>query len=243
MVSRKKAAGKARKAVKAKAREKAREEQANERIAARLRELSCKHGADPSSSQSDSLCIQFVRAFHEKVVEAKKDSHRHLLTCLLDAQSATMDEFADVWYDSAMETAMSVFLSVGTQNYLIGNHGDSRYYATVARFFEQIMTASKQSQAYQNWPKLLETHKADLHTLVKFFRHRIPCSCLDEKYEEVKSITKLGFCYNPDCKFSIVKGEGVERSKAKYCSRCRCVTYCSRECQVACWTEHKPDCE
>ena len=161
----------------------------------------------------------------------------------LHIRAVTEEEFADVWYDSAMETAMSVFLSVGTQNYLIGNHGDSRYYATVARFFEQIMTASKQSQAYQNWPKLLETHKADLHTLVKFFRHRIPCSCLDEKYEEVKSITKLGFCYNPDCKFSIVKGEGVERSKAKYCSRCRCVTYCSRECQVACWTEHKPDCE
>ena len=240
MVSRKKAAAKARKAAKAKARE----EQAKETLAAQMRQLSCKHGADPLCLENDSICIQFVRAFVKASNEAvKKHSDRLFLNRLLDAQSATTDEFADVWNDAAtMEIVLSFFLSSGTEQCLEGKYDDARARATVARYFEQIIAALKH-QANPNWPKLHELTISDLHTLVKFFRHRIPCSCLDEKYEEVKHITKKGFCYNSECKFSIVKGEGVERSKAKYCSRCRNVTYCSRECQVADWSRHKPDCE
>ena len=239
MVSRKKAAGKARKAAKAKARE---EEQEKERVTTQLQKLPCTHGADPNSLE---ICFQFVRAFMRKVRDVR-NSDLPLLHTLLDAEVAMIDEFSDEWKDSAkMELVLSLFLSFGTQNYLDGNHRDSRYYATVARYFEQHITVKlKQSQAKQNWPKLNEISVSDLHTLVKFFRHRIPCSCLDEKYEEVKSITKVGFCYNAECKFCFnLKGEGMERSKTKYCSQCRCVTYCSRECQVACWTDHKPLCE
>ena len=80
-----------------------------------------------------------------------------------------------------------------------------------------------------------------MHTLVKYFRKRIPCSCLDGKYDEVKAITKLGFCFNPECNFEM-SGE-LERSKTMYCSRCRCATYCSRECQKADWARHKSYCD
>ena len=97
----------------------------------------------------------------------------------------------------------------------------------------------KQTPASYNVPKLGETYKADEHTLVKFFRNRIPCSCLDEKYEEMKNIAKMGLCCNPDC--NVPEGR-VERSKTMYCSQCRNATYCSRECQIADWTSHKSGC-
>mmetsp|Transcript_4491 Transcript_4491/g.5717 ORF Transcript_4491/g.5717 Transcript_4491/m.5717 type:complete len:83 (-) Transcript_4491:55-303(-) len=60
------------------------------------------------------------------------------------------------------------------------------------------------------------------------------------KYKEVKDTAKLGFCYNPEC--TIPNGQ-VERSKTFYCSRCRNVTYCSRDCQKADSTIHKHECD
>ena len=247
MVSRKKAAAKARKAAKeakAKAREKAREEQAKERVADQLLLQPCKHGVDPLSLKRNSIVFQFVRAFAKKIDDEFRDKS-NIAKCLVSAHNATLNEFADVWNDSAkMEKAMSFFLFIGTQQYLEGEYANARMAATYARYFEQyIATELKQTQAIVNWPKILEAQHADDHTLVKFFRHRIPCSCLDEKYDEVKSITKMGFCYNAECKFYCVKGEGVERRITKYCSRCRCETYCSRECQEADWSEHKPLCD
>ena len=150
--------------------------------------------------------------------------------------------FADVWHDSAkMKIAMSVCFCVGTQSMLDGDYLNARECAVFARYFEQYIAVElKQTQAVPNWPKIEDTYHADDHSLVKFFRHRIPCSCMDKKYQDVKSITKLSTCYNPKCSNLGVK---VERSKAKYCSRCRCATYCSRECQEADWGAHAPNCD
>ena len=133
----------------------------------------------------------------------------------------------------------------GTEDFLQGNYVDARSFATIARYLEQYIAVElKHTQALYlyNWPKIYETYYADEHTHVKFLRHRIPCSCLDEKYEEVKHITKMGICYSGECSIRD-KYNRVERSKAKYCSRCRCATYCSRECQIADWSRHKTDCD
>jgi len=164
------------------------------------------------------------------------------LDSLFHTKKATVAEFAAVWNDSAkMETATSVFLCDGTKYILEGKYDSARDCATFARYLEQyIAVVLKETQALFNWPKIYETYFADMHTLVKFFRRRIPCSCLDKKYQEVKSITKLGHCYNPRCKFP----DGMtDRSKTKYCSRCGNATYCSRECQEAHWPNHKPNCD
>ena len=203
-------------------------------------DLECKHGS-PLPPPSNDINFQFALQFAEKYTEACDRGDRSVDVCLIEAKNATMDEFADVWNDiDKMEAAMSVFLGTGT--YILGgNHLGARGYATLARFFEQIIAVDlKRSQALINWPKIFVTSHADEHSLVKFFRHRIPCSCLDKRYEEVKSITKVGFCYNLQCK---LPGGTAERSKIKYCSRCRCVTYCSRDCQEANWPVHKPICD
>ena len=185
----------------------------------------------------------FVIDFHEAFIDAVKDGERSLPECLIAACVATMrNDFADMWKDAAeLEKAMSFFWFAGTQQYLKDNYFDARDFAVYARYFEQyIVVELKQTQALFNWIKIEDTYCADKHTLVKFFRHRIPCSCLDERYEEVKHIPKMGRCYNPQCS---IPDRKVERSETKYCSRCRSATYCCRKCQEADWPKHKPDCD
>ena len=202
-------------------------------------EIICTHGFTPHS-EYEHICVEFIGTFSREFFE--RSGRNSLAGRLEDAENATLDKFADVWNDYVkMKIVMSLYLFNGTQDVLENNYDNANQHATFARFFEQhIAVVLEQSQALVNWPKVNDIYDADEHTLVKFFRERIPCSCLDEKYEEVKHITKMGFCYNPQCS---IPGRSVKRSKAKYCSRCRCVTYCSRECQVADWSSHKPDCD
>ena len=256
MVSRKKAAGKARKAKKA-AKAKAQEERNNPtteeeshwRVSESnnpaafmrgLNQLKCRHGVEPPPSPTD-ICLRFAFAYGESF-DVRRDLPIPISKCLIEAQNDTLDEFAEVWNDAAKLTlTASFFLCDGTQAVLEGDYKHARDCATFARLFEQyIAFDSKRTQALVNWPKIRETHNADLHTLVQFFRRRIPCSCLDEKYDEVKSITKMGYCYNLQCS---IPDKRAERSKTKYCSRCRNVAYCSRECQEANWSIHKADCD
>ena len=206
-------------------------------------EIKCKHGVERVVSTGNSV-VRFVDAFKESFFEAIRRGDRPFdASIFVDAKIATMDEFADVWKDSAkLEMAMSACLCMGTQHLIEGNNHDARDLATFARFFEQhIAVYLKQTQALINWSKINDMYHVDVHTVVKFFRHRISCSCLDELYEMVKHVTKIGLCWNPsECKFPNGK---TERSNTKYCSRCRCVTYCSRECQEAHWTDHKSYCD
>ena len=126
-------------------------------------------------------------------------------------------------------------LSAGADEILKGEYDYARECAIIARYFEQfIAVVLKRIQATIKFNKVEEV-SLDLHTLVKFFRHRIPCSCLDEKYEEVKNVIKVGMCYNKQCN---LPNRMTERRKSMYCSRCRCATYCSRECQKAHWSTH-----
>jgi len=85
-----------------------------------------------------------------------------------------------------------------------------------------------------------ELFAGDEHTLVSFFGKRIPCACLDEKYEVVKSIAKVGLCANPKCSLPDRK---ATRDKMLYFTQCRLENYCSRECQVAHWKIHKEYCQ
>ena len=254
-MGRKRNQGKARRAAKAKAREEAGERENNnlsitdgpeQSLSAQMRQLQmsgkCRHGFDPVVSIDDFPIEKFVRAFRSSFSDVVEVGGLSLAGCLVAAGKATVDEFTDVWRDSAtMEIAISCFLCMGTYSLVEGNVSIARDLATFVRYLEQYTAIEfKQTQAIPNWPKIGDTYEADLHTLVSFLRHRIPCSCLDEKYEEVKHITKTGLCWNPQCS---IRDRKVERSKAKYCSRCRCVTYCSRECQEADWSGHKSVCD
>ena len=71
--------------------------------------------------------------------------------------------------------------------------------------------------------------------LLKFFHKRTACSCLKERYSVVRKIfPKLGKCSH--CK--VVKA----RSLLMVCGRCKIDQYCSSECHVAAWSEHRRQC-
>eukprot|EP00985_Skeletonema_marinoi_P003508 scaffold1505_cov146-Skeletonema_marinoi.AAC.22 len=167
----------------------------------------CRHGFE----KLDNMCIDFVIEFRDAFHEAGNRG-KSTLQSLVYAEDTTMDKFAVVWKDFAkMEIIMS--------------------------FIEQCIAVElHQTQAIMNWSKV-EAMSADEHTRVKFYRRRIPCSCLEKKYGEVKTITKMGLCFNQQC-----PDRRVERSKTMYCSGCRCITYCSRECHKASWSGHKEIC-
>eukprot|EP00984_Skeletonema_dohrnii_P037658 scaffold39938_cov250-Skeletonema_dohrnii-CCMP3373.AAC.2 len=251
-MGRKRNQGKARKAAKAKAREEAGEsnndQTTNESLCItlpnqtqRLSTVKCWHGFD----KKDKICVEFVNAFRDAYgykYEADKEDNADIPSCLIEAESATMDKYAEVWNDSAkIEIAINCLLSTGVHNIIFGCDAAAENDAMYARYLEQhIAVALKQTQALPAWHKIQEVSQGDMHTLVKFYRKRIPCSCLDEKYQEVKSITKIGFCDRPECSF--LYGQ-LERKKTMYCSRCRITTYCSRKCQEVDWKRHSALCD
>ena len=202
----------------------------------------CNHGFESFSISGGDIASQFAHAFNESFREISFGG-TPLPIRLIAANNAAMDKFPEVRNDSAkMESVISYLLWSGTHHFLIDNYGSAKVAATIARFIEQFIAVElKLTQAVLNWPKIEEMLiRSDVHTLVKFLRHRISCSCLDEKYEEVKNTAKMGICYNEHCN---LPNRTMERSKTMYCSRCRCVTYCSRECQIANWKVHKPHCD
>src|SRR5210317_656932 len=214
----------------------------------------CMHGFVPFPD--DHVCIKFIRTFVHVFYKCYftdfvYDVHtttsqllaRGLMISLSTARDSTQDEYSEVWNDATkMKQVISYFLYNGTMLTLDGDDIYANHSALFARFYEQWLKVKVvKSQACIDWLKVTETYRClEKHSRVKYFWRRIRCSCLDERYEEVKPITKIGICFNLHCTHP---KRTVERSKLRCCSRCRSVTYCSRECQAADWSEHKELCD
>ena len=110
--------------------------------------------------------------------------------------------------------------------------------ACFASYYESRLALTLNKIPY--FSRAMELYGGDEHSIVRFLRKRIPCKCLDEKYKEAKSTTKMGICFNPGCSFHDGR---VERKGMLYCTRCNDANYCSRECHVAHWPRHKKWCE
>ena len=144
-----------------------------------------------------------------------------------------------------MEDIVSYLVTSGVQHILDGKDGFARLDACFACYLERYIAVNveddsnpRQHASYDI--AIAELDVADMNTLVKFFRKRIPCKCLDKKYEEVKSITKMGLCANPACS---LPDRRVERKNMFRCSGCSRACYCSNECQKIDWSEHKQECK
>jgi hypothetical protein len=251
MVSRKKEKGKARRAAK---QEQAKEEASDavavgnqrqegpleaqmERLQINSTAMKCSHGKVILSPDDTKICLDFINAF----ITLYNAGGDKLGGKLVGAYAATAEKYPNV-YSSKLESVVSILLGEGTQCILEGgDNGNAICFAMFARFFEEYLAVDvRETKAATNWAKIYELSNADDHTLVKYYRKRIPCSCLDQKYDEVKSVTKMGFCYNLNCGLPNRK---VERSKMFYCTRCGYVNYCSIECQKAHWGGHKEFCD
>ena len=71
---------------------------------------------------------------------------------------------------------------------------------------------------------------------VKFFHRRNHCDCLQEMYYMLKESSKrTSICRNCD--------KDVDIRRMSRCHVCKMVQYCSYECAVAHWPQHKEDCK
>lgn len=196
----------------------------------------CDDEAYPIQSLSDNIkcCKQFLERFVQVFDAVGGD--------FLAAYHGTKEDYADFWGNlDKMKLIISFLITCGTSKVLEGQTNFARKYASLANYFEQYLEVEfLNKRLYPNWPKMKELYSADENTLVSYLRKRIPCSCLDAKYKQVKSISKIGICMNPGCH---LPGGVTERSAMKCCSRCHLANYCSKECQEAAWPDHKAECD
>ena len=196
----------------------------------------CWHGFKPSSHRQHVLCYEFVKTFgtvHDEATARNEDG-------FVLGIKATEEKHPEAWKDMAcIKSIISCCLCIGTKLICEGEYNGSRLYATLARYLEEVIAVENSIQNDIYWTKVFQLYGADEHTLVKYFRRRIPCNCLNERYNEVKHLTKLGICYNPDCPLPDRKSE---RCKLRHCTKCCQANYCSIECQRADWKSHKKTC-
>ena len=253
MVSRKKAKGKERRAAKAKADEDQEEAQEQKALEAQMQRLTmdelfgksdavqnCHHGLDVESHEG-KLCREFITEFHKECSTKFNSGENCMVTCFEAGTKATKaGKFTAMWNDATKLTNIALHcVEYSTECILDGNDHQARKAASFAYFFEQqIAVYFEKTKPAVNWHGLAELHHGDLHTLVKFLRKRIPCKCLDEKYNEVKSVTKIGICCNTKCSH-----RRVAQREMFCCDGCRFVCYCSPGCQKVDWPRHKEECK
>mmetsp|Transcript_7803 Transcript_7803/g.12887 ORF Transcript_7803/g.12887 Transcript_7803/m.12887 type:complete len:350 (-) Transcript_7803:52-1101(-) len=196
----------------------------------------CCHGFQPSSRTRYLLCYEFVKTFgtvHDEATTHNEDG-------FVKGIKATEEKHPEAWNDiSYIESIICFCLCTGTEHLLREEYNSARLQATLARYLQEVIAVHGNVQNDIYWTKVFELYGADEHTLVKYFRRRIPCSCLDEKYNEVKHVTKVGICFNPECP---LPDRTIERCKLMNCTRCRQAQYCSIECQRADWKSHRRTC-
>ena len=200
----------------------------------------CSHGYNLSSSQ-ERFCGDFMNEFMNLYESNQMKMEGNMLLRQLKRFAGTKEKFEkEMGEKSNSRCIKSFLLAHGTRKIIDADYDSARFDASCIQVFSSMMSCMrKRTYDPKKESKLADLQVADEHTLVQFYRKQIPCSCLDEIHEEVKSIPKMGCCCNHDCP---LPHHAAVRSKMVYCLRCRVVNYCSRECQVAAWPKHKKVC-
>eukprot|EP00984_Skeletonema_dohrnii_P006571 scaffold2353_cov93-Skeletonema_dohrnii-CCMP3373.AAC.2 len=208
--------------------------------------VGCSHGLLVVPSHDRFIIKDFADTFADGYKSV--DAEANLEAPICAASKAVKEKYPEVWEDLAkLKLLASMFLFNGTQAVLEEDIGSARFFATSALFLRARIkrissggTSSSSSSLFGVIMKVVELTNADEHTLVHYLRKNIPCFCLNEKYKQVKSITKMGVCGHHACS---VPGRTVERRSMLSCNGCRNANYCSRECQKAAWPNHKEECD
>ncbi len=202
----------------------------------------CSHGLTNGGLKMEEIriCGEFQTEFINQMNRQFADG-APVTEALKAVNEGTREKYYDVWTNLAMmEKVIAWFVCQGTFSLLGGDDYSAKRKAMVACYFEEwLACAVHETSSIIDWSKVLVLDNPDQNTLIRFLKTRIPCSCLDAKYKEVRSTTKMGICMNPECSLPEKK---VELSEMKHCTRCRRASYCSRRCQKLHWSVHKDLC-
>lgn len=235
MVSRKKLKGQARKA---KAKEKKRGP-----LFVLLKQLKsssvsvCTHGWSHTEYPVNHDCHNFIEAVLNVVTRASVAGD-----ACSDAIDTTVHTFPELWKDPAsMEWISSALISLGTDILLAEDDERGVFDCSTAIGLSEHIKQHLACNVYESQPfcyhaRVHDLLNADIRRCVSYIKKRVPCSCLDEKYKEVKALPKMGTCRYPKCSHPQSK---VALSKLLSCERCRRQHYCSEECHAADWQRHK----
>jgi len=177
---------------------------------------------------------EFINTFREGCVF--EDGNINIAGDMVDAVYETFEKHEDVWKDSTLRTmAINIILRIGT-DLIIDRNLFARFNCIAIVFLENYDGEDKLDSAVSKATEdLTYLLCAEEREIVHFYRKRIPCSCLDKLYSEIKKIEDRGSrCFH--CK------QTVKSKDIKTCSRCKFVQYCSKECQIKDWPTHKGKC-
>lgn len=190
----------------------------------------CKHGL--VELPPGHVCNGFLNVFSRSLTETRNE---------IEALIVTQRTHPKVWQEAEkMDYVLSYFSSLGTQALLDDVVNAAKSYAFTISSIEAHLAIHLHKKLGVKTDKTVELVRADKRILISFFKKRIPCRCVDEEYEQIKSLPKIGFCRNEES--CPMPNGAVEKSKMLTCSRCLNVHYCSRKCQKAHWRQHQRVC-
>jgi len=91
---------------------------------------------------------------------------------------------------------------------------------------------SEYTRNYYKYCRDITTERGRINCIVR--EMDIPCDCMAEKRIEAKSMEKVALCWCCRKEFS--------KKKILRCIGCDYVQYCSKECSIKAWPEHKAMC-
>ncbi|KAL9187327.1 hypothetical protein ACHAXT_001430 [Thalassiosira profunda] len=142
----------------------------------------------------------------------------------------------ELWEDSALkQTVKGVFLLKGIEE-LLNEDGESRLLCAICLISISMLENDMAPLEDKQFMRLHDATSGCKRTMIKFFRKRASCSCLDTMYAELKAS-------NPTTAVCDFCSQRKERCTVMLCAGCRRKQYCGRECQVAHWPEHKVACK
>lgn len=166
----------------------------------------CNHGYSPRSYKEHKRCCLFAREYLDALYDDNPNNFVHAV------EAAKEKIFPGAWKDEKkLGLTKSKFLHIGTDAILDGDIGMARVFASFANHLEQWIDLKVYRSAFMDPAKSDELFNADERS----YRKSIPCSCLDQKYKEVKSIKKIGICCNINCSLPHRK---VQRSAMLSCT-------------------------
>ena len=202
----------------------------------------CDHLSHTGNWSQDSwdvaknLVEEFESMYYDIMSVDEEDCDNY--TCgIVNLADHTCDKYSQ-FNDEKKELFRKIILAEGTQACLdAANESDLAKADLIPGAFRYyILIHTLEVRDMNGHPNALDDVIRSPRQSVRYFHRRNSCDCLQEIYYKLKETTKrIAVCCN--CK--IIK-DIREMSECEYCQM---ANFCSYDCALAQWTEHKEECK